>query len=93
MRTISIRDLRDNLATHLDAVQAGERVVVTRRGSPVAEIVRAPSRPPSNEVAEALSTGIAARAGDIDGLRRLLEEAPTGSSVDLVERVLGDRRS
>lgn len=93
MRTVSIRELRDNLATHLEAVQSGERVVVTRRGNPVAEIVRAPPGPPSKEVADALRAGIAPRAGDIDGLRRLLEEAPTGNPVDLVERVLGDRRS
>lgn len=93
MRTVSIRELRDNLAAHLDAVQSGERVVVTRRGSPVAEIVRAPSGPPSKEVADALRAGIARRTGDIDGLRQLLEEAPTGSAVDLVERVLDDRRS
>jgi prevent-host-death family protein len=91
MRNVSIRELRDNLAAHLDAVQSGERVVVTRRGSPVAEIVRAPSGPPSKEIADALSAGIVARAGDIEGLRRLLDEAPTGNSVDLVERLLGDR--
>lgn len=36
---------------------------------------------------------MARRAGDVDGLRRLLEEAPTGNPVDLVERVLDDRRS
>jgi hypothetical protein len=67
--------------------------VVTRRGNPVAEIVRAPSGPPSREVADALRAGIAPRAGDMDGLRRLLEEAPTGTPIDLVERVLDDRRS
>lgn len=93
MRTVSIRALRDNLAAHLDAVQSGERVVVTRRGHPVAEIVRPPSGPPSKEVADALRAGMARRAGDVDGLRRLLEEAPTGNPVDLVERVLDDRRS
>jgi prevent-host-death family protein len=92
MRTVSIRDLRDRLAEHLDAVQAGERVVVTRRGSPVAEIVRATDTPPSNEVANALRIGIAARSGDIEGLRRLLYEAPTGKPVDLVAQVLADRR-
>jgi prevent-host-death family protein len=93
MRTVSIRELRDNLAAHLDAVRSGERIVVTRRGSPVAEIVRAPSGPPSKEVANALRAGIASRAGDMDGLRRLLAEAPTGNAVDLVARVLDDRRS
>jgi prevent-host-death family protein len=93
MRTVSIRDLRDRLAEHLDAVQAGERVVVTRRGSPVAEIVRASERAPSREVANALRAGVASRAGDIDGLRRLLEEPPTGQRADLVAQVLADRQT
>jgi prevent-host-death family protein len=93
MRRVSIRDLRERLAEHLDAVQAGERVVVTRRGSPVAEIVRASDRAPSDAVAQALRTGAASRAGDIDGLRRLLDEPPTGTPADLVAQVLADRRA
>lgn len=93
MRTVNTRDLRDNLADHLDAVQAGERVLVTRRGNPVAEIVSVSQGAPSKQVVEALSARIARRAGDIDGLRLLLDEPPAGEPVDLVDRVLADRRS
>ena len=93
MRTVNTRDLRDNLAEYLDTVEAGERVLVTRRGRPVAEIVRVSEGRPSREVAEALRSGVARRAGDIGGLRSLLEVTPSGKPVDLVGRVLSDRRS
>lgn len=93
MRTVNTRDLRDNLAEHLDAVQAGERVLVTRRGNPVAAIVSVSGEVPSNEVADALAAGIVRRAGDVQGLRRLLDRPPRGRPVDLVGRVLADRRS
>jgi prevent-host-death family protein len=92
MRTVSSRDLRDNLASWLDAAQAGERILVTRRGEAVAEIVRAASTMSSTEVAEALRQGIARRAGDIEGLRKLLNERPRGEAADLVAQVLADRR-
>lgn len=91
MRTVNTRDLRDNLADCLDAVQAGERVLVSRRGIPVAEIVRVSSTVPSREVAEAVRTGVARRAGDGDRLRLLLEEPPRGEPANLVDRVLDDR--
>ena len=91
MRTVNTRDLRDNLAECLDAVQAGERVLVTRRGDPVAEIVRVSSTVPSRAVAQALRAGVALRAGDSAGLRLLLDEAATGERANLVDQVLADR--
>jgi prevent-host-death family protein len=91
MRKVNTRELRDNLAEYLDAVQGGERVVVTRRGTPVAEIVRASNAAPSKEVAEALRARTVRRAGDSDGLRLLLDEPPEGEPADLVARVLADR--
>jgi len=41
MREVNVRDTRDQLARLLDAVEAGEEVVVTRRGKPAARLVRA----------------------------------------------------
>ncbi len=38
MRTISQRQLRNDSATILRDVQGGERIVVTRNGTPVAEL-------------------------------------------------------
>lgn len=37
-RTISQRELRNGSAAVMDAVEAGETVVVTRNGNPVAEL-------------------------------------------------------
>lgn len=91
MRSVNTRDLREHLAEHLDAVQAGERIVVTRRGRPVAELVRVAQTAPSKEVAAALASGIASRAGDIKALRALLHEPPGGEPADLVAQVLADR--
>jgi prevent-host-death family protein len=37
-RTISQRELRNNSAAVMDAVERGETVVVTRNGNPIAEL-------------------------------------------------------
>jgi len=39
MPEVNVRDTRDQLARLLDAVEAGEEVVITRRGTPVARLV------------------------------------------------------
>ncbi len=38
MISVGIRDLKNNLSRYLKKVQAGERIVVTDRGRPVAEL-------------------------------------------------------
>ena len=45
MNTISIRDLRNRGADVVDRVQAGESLVVTRAGRPVAELRPVTRRP------------------------------------------------
>ena len=42
MADVKVRDLRQNLPAYLARVQRGERLRVTSRGKPVAEIVRPP---------------------------------------------------
>lgn len=91
MRTVSARDLRENLAEHLDAVEAGERLVVTRRGSPVAEVVRASPTGLSDQVAAALKSGRARRGGDAAWLMGLLDQPVSDDRADLVDQVLRDR--
>lgn len=44
MKTIGVRQLRQEASKHLRAVQAGETVEVTDRGRPVALIVPIPKR-------------------------------------------------
>jgi prevent-host-death family protein len=43
MSAVSVRHLKENLSEHLLRVQAGQRIVVTDRGRPIAEIT--PLRP------------------------------------------------
>lgn len=39
MRKVSVREARAQIARLLEAVEAGEEVVITRRGEPVARLV------------------------------------------------------
>lgn len=39
MRSVSVREARAEIARLLEAVEAGEEVVITRRGDPVARLV------------------------------------------------------
>lgn len=40
MEVVNVRQARENIARLLDAVSAGTEVVITRRGQPVAKIVK-----------------------------------------------------
>jgi prevent-host-death family protein len=45
MRTIGAFDAKNTLGTLLDLVEQGEEIVITRRGKPVARLVRADLAP------------------------------------------------
>ncbi|MBT4090322.1 MAG: type II toxin-antitoxin system prevent-host-death family antitoxin [Deltaproteobacteria bacterium] len=38
MKTVSVREAREKIGSLLDAVSAGENIVITRRGKPVAQL-------------------------------------------------------
>jgi len=38
MQKVSVREVRQNIGQLLDAVSAGEKVIITRRGKPVAKL-------------------------------------------------------
>ncbi len=38
MKTVSVREAREKIGSLLDAVSAGENIVITRRGKPVAKL-------------------------------------------------------
>jgi antitoxin (DNA-binding transcriptional repressor) of toxin-antitoxin stability system len=42
MRRVGVAEAKAQLSALLDAVEAGEEVVITRRGQPVARLVREP---------------------------------------------------
>jgi prevent-host-death family protein len=77
MSNVSIRDLRNHGGDVVDRVAAGERVVITRGGRPVAEL-----RPVAHR-------GIAA-AALLERWRRLPAVDPTGLRSD-VDEVLDQR--
>lgn len=65
-RTISQRELRNDSAAVLRDVQAGETLIITRNGTPVAEIR---PLPPRRFVPRAALAGSATRAPRIDYAR------------------------
>jgi prevent-host-death family protein len=40
MQTLNVRDAREQLASLLDSVEAGEEIMILRRGKPAAKLVK-----------------------------------------------------
>lgn len=78
---IGVRDLRNQTARVIDAVRAGERVTLTVRGEPVADIVPHGARTPWLSGA-ALQDQLARRSAD-SGLRADLDELVGDTLADL----------
>jgi antitoxin (DNA-binding transcriptional repressor) of toxin-antitoxin stability system len=81
MRTVSLADAKARLSALLDAVEAGEEVVITRRGQPVARIVR--------------ERGAASGSSDwVERLRGFHAGQPAlgGSAVELVRELRDQQR-
>ena len=51
MRTMTLADAKARLSAAVDLVEAGEEIVITRRGRPVVRIVREAERPAGNAAA------------------------------------------
>jgi prevent-host-death family protein len=51
MRTMTLADAKARLSAAVDLVEAGEEIVITRRGRPVVRIVREAKRPVGNAAA------------------------------------------
>jgi antitoxin (DNA-binding transcriptional repressor) of toxin-antitoxin stability system len=81
MRTVSLADAKARLSALLDAVEAGDEVVITRRGLPVARIVRE----------------LGAASGSLDWVERLRgfhagQPGLSGSAVELVNELRDQQR-
>lgn len=77
MREVNVRDTRENLAHLLDAVEAEEEVIVTRRGKPAARLVAAtrPMKPfPDRSALRASIPPI--RTSSVELVRALRDEEP-----------------
>ncbi len=53
---VGIRDLKNGLSKYINRVEAGEEVIVTDRGRPVAKL--SPIDAPENRLAELVATGL-----------------------------------
>lgn len=51
MRTMTLADAKARLSAAVDLVEAGEEIVITRRGRPVVRIVREAEQPVGNAAA------------------------------------------
>ena len=88
--SVGIAELRQNLSVYLRRVSRGERLVVTDRNRPVAQLGPAPATGPALDrlIAEgrvAPGAGRAARAARVDGRSRLLRAAPWMTSAVIAE--------
>ncbi len=88
MATVAIRELKNRLSKYLRRVKAGERLVVTERGKPVAVISRTGSA--VDEGIEAMVRERAARWGG--GKPRGAMRPPRIKGPSVAQAVLEDRR-
>lgn len=83
--TVGVRELRENLRAYLVRVKAGEEVVVTERGKPVAKLVA-----PRSRFDELVAAGVVTPARRPRTDWRRFEPLPARGSVS--ELIVRDRR-
>jgi prevent-host-death family protein len=88
METVGMREFRLHFAKYIARVQAGERVIVSRRGRPVAEL--RPIGAERTALLRMLQEGLITQLGD--GFHQLPEPIDLGG-VSLSDTVIEERRS
>jgi prevent-host-death family protein len=89
MVAVGIRELRNRLSQYLKRVGAGERVVVTHRGQPVAVISPPPITPADGRIEAMLRDGVARWGG---GRPRGAIRPPRVKGPSVAQAVIEDRR-
>lgn len=79
---VGVRDLKNNLSRYLDRVQAGEEVIVTERGRPIARLAALDHS--MDRLAELISTGVVRPAKRSTRRPPKNRISPKGSVSDLV---------
>ncbi len=90
MKMVGVAELKAKLSEYLDSVKAGEEVVVTERGKPVARLSR--PDPVSGEVEELVKSGVARpprKKLPTDFFTSVRPEDPDGS---ILESLIDERR-
>jgi prevent-host-death family protein len=95
MKTASITEAKNGLSALIDRVKAGESVVITDRGIPVAVLEPAPGRVDLDErLARLERAGIIRRGTGVVPLEEIRRRRPTPlGGADVVEILLEERRS
>jgi prevent-host-death family protein len=89
MREVGIKELKRDASAIVDAVEAGETIVITRRGTPVARMgpVAAPPR-----VQRLVDQGLMSWPGGPTGAPDDLTPLVTGDGPPVSQQVVEDRR-
>ena len=89
MREVGIKELKRDASAIVDAVEAGETVVITRRGTPVARMgpVAAPAR-----VQRLVDQGLMSWPGGPTSVPADVSALVTGDGPPISQQVVEDRR-
>jgi len=94
VRTVTIRDVEENLVALLDVVKGGEALLILDGGRPVARLAPAAKELADEERLDRLERQGLIRRGN-GGIRRLLESSPpvrTEGGASVVDALLEERR-
>ena len=89
MAAVGIRELKNRLSQYLKRVRAGERVIVTERGKPVAILSPPPTSQADRHIETMLREGIARWGG---GKPRGAPHPPRIKGPSVAQAVIEDRR-
>jgi prevent-host-death family protein len=87
--TVGVAELRQNLSVYLRRIEKGERLIVTDRNRPVAEI--GPVGRDGSSVDRLIAEGLAIPARRQRGFQPLVLDVPRNALSDAVIELRGDR--
>jgi prevent-host-death family protein len=88
MTTVGVKELKDQLSEYLHRVSAGERIVVTDRGRPIATLAPFEESSAARALWGLVTAGLASWNG---GKPRALVDPPVVKGASIADAVLEDR--
>jgi prevent-host-death family protein len=96
MKTASITEAKNRLSALLNEVRAGETIVITDRGVPIARLEPAASYTDDDDgrIARLQRAGILSPPRNPGGIQKIIDEPPprANNGADIVQAVLDERR-